>query len=593
MRARNARKEEPRPQDRSTPTRTPAAAHGLRAGAGLPAGRPAPAAMAALQRSVGNEAAVRMLRGAGQPVQRSSVPDVLRTAGSPLATPLRAEMEGRLGADFSDVRLYTGTTAQRSADELGARAYTSGSDIVIGRGGGDRHTLAHELTHVIQQRRGPVAGTDNGSGLKVSDPADRFERAAERNAREALAGPAPEREAGPAHDGHEDHGGHGGHGHRAGGDTAHVQRYTVVHPGTAQYPLLGTLDDDGMPGAAAQDFFPGQVARPRPVKDPQTGRTEETHSFVDGGGTLNVEYEGQVPLRLAANLDLAVEDAQGPRQAKTFFATEQRINQANERLRGVVGLDRAEGYMTLRKSTKILKIATREKQLTLWQVVPVVNRPATFQRPAAQQRGLDARLPQRCNEIATSVTGQQSPEIGGEQRYFHALADVLGHLAPGTPAARHKDDLRQAWARCTSDRSPEATKQLSDVLSGLIQSVMAVRDDPAQADRLRAAYAKFRLNRFTPPAGIGDLFMIKALRGDATSGGLDFHFAGVVAKSGGDHITMENYARHEETKTLSGGDPQWFFQMYGPHQNMQSFHEEWDWESRFTDRLVLTILLKG
>jgi hypothetical protein len=67
----------------------------------------------------------------------------------------------------------------------------------------------------------------------------------------------------------------------------------------------------------------------------------------------------------------------------------------------------------------------------------------------------------------------------------------------------------------------------------------------------------------------------------------------VVAKSGEDHITMENYARHEETRTLSSGDPQWFFQMYGPHRNMQSFHEEWDWETRFTDRLVLTILLKG
>ncbi|MFJ2783815.1 MULTISPECIES: DUF4157 domain-containing protein [unclassified Streptomyces] len=25
-------------------------------------------------------------------------------------------------------------------------------------GGGDRHTLAHELTHVSQQRQGPVAG---------------------------------------------------------------------------------------------------------------------------------------------------------------------------------------------------------------------------------------------------------------------------------------------------------------------------------------------------------------------------------------------------------------------------------------------------
>ena len=55
-------------------------------------------------------------------MQRSSAPEVLRFAGSPLAEHVRAEMEARLGADFSDVRLHTGTVAQRSADELGARA---------------------------------------------------------------------------------------------------------------------------------------------------------------------------------------------------------------------------------------------------------------------------------------------------------------------------------------------------------------------------------------------------------------------------------------------------------------------------------------
>ncbi|WP_399552919.1 hypothetical protein [Streptomyces sp. WELS2] len=32
---------------------------------------------------------------------------------------------------------------------------------------------------MIQRRRGPAAGTDNGSGLKVSGPSDRFERETE------------------------------------------------------------------------------------------------------------------------------------------------------------------------------------------------------------------------------------------------------------------------------------------------------------------------------------------------------------------------------------------------------------------------------
>lgn len=557
-----------------------------------PAAAPPATAVAALQRSAGNSAVVRMLGHGDEPGPRSSVPDALRSAGRPLAAPVRAEMEARLGADFSDVRLHTGTVAQRSAAELGARAYTSGSDIVLGHDGGGRHVLAHELAHVIQQRRGPVAGADDGSGLKVSDPSDRFERAAERTARRALSGPSPAAgAAGPPDVGH-------GHRDHAGDAAPSVQRYAVIQPGSAQYPVLGTVDEQGRPGTASADFFPGQEARPREVTD-HRGQTRQADSYVDADGNLNVEYRGQAPLRIAGNLDLAVEDTAGGRQAKTFFATEQRIKQANDRLRGRVSLAQGDNFMALTRTSKLLKIITHDKELTLWQVVPVLDRPATTQRPATQQRGLDVRLPQRCNEIATAVSGRHSPEITGEQRYFNALAQVLGSLPTPRSAAQYQSDLQGAWDRAASDTSPEARQQLSDTLAGLIQDVIAFRDDPARAPQLAAAYQRFRLNQFTPPAGIGDVFMIKALRPDASSGGLDFHFGGVVAKSGEDHITMENYARHEEDKTLSSGDPQWYFQMYGPPQNMQSFHQQWGWEDRFTagsaagNRLVLTLLLQG
>nr|WP_257002323.1 DUF4157 domain-containing protein [Streptomyces sp. WZ.A104] len=123
------------------------------------------------------------------PVQRAAVHDVLRAPGRPLDDATRSDMESRLGADFSDVRVHTDAAAKATAADMGARAYTSGSHVVIGEGGGDRHTLAHELTHVIQQRQGPVSGTDQGNGVSVSDPSDRFEREAEANARRALSRP--------------------------------------------------------------------------------------------------------------------------------------------------------------------------------------------------------------------------------------------------------------------------------------------------------------------------------------------------------------------------------------------------------------------
>ena len=42
--------------------------------------------------------------------------------------------------------------------------------------------IAHELAHVVQQRQGPVSGVSHGGGIRVSEPGDRFERAADHAA---------------------------------------------------------------------------------------------------------------------------------------------------------------------------------------------------------------------------------------------------------------------------------------------------------------------------------------------------------------------------------------------------------------------------
>lgn len=186
----------------------PATALSWRAAQGAHPRRPLSSAeVLDLQRTVGNAAVVRLLNDpvpdTGNQAQAPDPRDLLRLPGRPLAGSTLADMEDRFGADFSDVRLHTGPAARRSADALGARAYTSGSHVVIGDGGADRATLAHELTHVLQQRGGPVAGTEVGGGLRVSDPADEFERAATRTAalvlgRQPAQEPGRERPVHPA-----------------------------------------------------------------------------------------------------------------------------------------------------------------------------------------------------------------------------------------------------------------------------------------------------------------------------------------------------------------------------------------------------------
>ena len=49
--------------------------------------------------------------------------------------------------------------------------------------------LAHELTHVVQQRSGPVDGSPAPGGINISHPSDRFEQAAEHSADQVMSSP--------------------------------------------------------------------------------------------------------------------------------------------------------------------------------------------------------------------------------------------------------------------------------------------------------------------------------------------------------------------------------------------------------------------
>ncbi len=80
--------------------------------------------------------------------------------GRPLDAPLRQFMESRFGRGLGDVRVHTGPGPAALAKQANARAFTVGRHLVFGSGeyrpnaDQGRHLIAHELTHVLQQRGG-------------------------------------------------------------------------------------------------------------------------------------------------------------------------------------------------------------------------------------------------------------------------------------------------------------------------------------------------------------------------------------------------------------------------------------------------------
>jgi outer membrane protein OmpA-like peptidoglycan-associated protein len=120
-----------------------------------------------------------------------AVQAVLRSPGKPLDAPTRAFMESRFNHDFSQVRIHTDDGAARSADMVEALAYTVGPHIAFARNQyapgtpEGRRTLAHELTHVIQQSRqaGPAP-----AALRIGPAACGAERQADDTGRRIANG---------------------------------------------------------------------------------------------------------------------------------------------------------------------------------------------------------------------------------------------------------------------------------------------------------------------------------------------------------------------------------------------------------------------
>jgi Domain of unknown function (DUF4157) len=118
----------------------------------------------------------------------SIVYEVIRSPGHPLDPATRAFMEPRCGHSFGEVRVHNDTRAAESARAVNAVAYTVGRDVVFGAGQFAPHShegrklIAHELTHVVQQRSGVQLPGDVGKA------GDRYEQRADAVAARVVAG---------------------------------------------------------------------------------------------------------------------------------------------------------------------------------------------------------------------------------------------------------------------------------------------------------------------------------------------------------------------------------------------------------------------
>jgi hypothetical protein len=148
--------------------------------------------------AAGNRAVQRLFDSGGSTSKRMSGDtiqrkiDQKRGTGESLSRQARANTEHALNQDFSGVRIHRDSEADDLSRALRAKAFTTGDDIFFKSGSYDpdsssgQKLLAHELTHVFQQRQ---AGSVTA---KVSEPTDASEIQAHHVADTITSGSAVE-----------------------------------------------------------------------------------------------------------------------------------------------------------------------------------------------------------------------------------------------------------------------------------------------------------------------------------------------------------------------------------------------------------------
>lgn len=231
-------------------------------------------------------------------------------------------------------------------------------------------------------------------------------------------------------------------------------------------------------------------------------------------------------LKIAKTGDFAIENVKEP---KAFFASDKKLEEANKHL---IATHSAYELQTQGASIKI-------NENPLLQTLP--------RNRVTDTEGLKTTSLHRCNEMASRVMG------------LHYQQGATRKFTEGKVEDSNLENLQK------------------QILSELFKDPSFVKAYGSLDEKERLALsAATGINEFANPE-IGEAFQIKSLGEQTAEGGeWNYHWAGVVAKSASDYVTLENYNRNDKVDYGGKGedkDTHWFFQMYGKETLAQTFYQ--------------------
>lgn len=487
---------------------------------------------------------------------------------TPLPNPLRQSMEHLSGYALGAVQVHYNSP---KPSHLRALACTQGTEIHLAPQ--QEAHLPHEAWHVVQQLQGRVKPTMRlKDGRTLNDHHD-LEREADVMGKRALAsthsahlgqgrspevGPVSARRSGEMRDRAVL-----AHPYSASTGEAPIQCYSVLRPSKLFSAEPRKRPWFGYPYAI--------VTGEKLVAQAHRSGAVPSQDFLDANdpNAANLEEAANgFSLRVSTDRQMAVEDSDlTGRQPKVFFATSQVVSASNEALQATGSTFK----LTADAGTTVKILTGRQSDVTLQEVTPLFN------------DGSPDLAPQNCNAIAAKILGMSPDFLSGRSVRAFEAAQQIAPKAGG----KYKE------AEETLDGSNPAPQSTLDRLTNDVAKEYV-------ANRNSRKVASLGVNQYAAP-DVGQAYMIASIGvgqqlGNNTSAvydyesktnrtlGWPYHFGGVIARSGSDRITLENYARGDNRANQA--DPRWYFQMYGTAKG-QSFHEFYKRKQDYANPLTL------
>jgi hypothetical protein len=333
--------------------------------------------------------------------------------------------------------------------------------------------------------------------------------------------------------------------------------------------------------------------------------TDPTHKQIITAGTDPTVANS---LRITEDGKMAIEHTNGgARQAKVFFAEPATIKSSNAAL-----LKRGSRYLLATRTVGAITVNDQKgKSHVLDAVEPILNPHATQKSTpkkvaphlGGQAQGLAVGFENTCIAVAEAIVGKKYGTVKSGKNWVSNV---------GIPTSQVKKlglltALEQGqWATAIADAMTKQGKRQHGTMNeaAIAQAYgIFLNSHPAAATKLAK---KLGVNEFVTPR-VGQAYVTESVgltanpgivnwaqdstgnttthltipdatvRGGTRRTGWGNHAGAVVAASGGNTVTLENYARKGgEDPDLVDNDPIYYFAMYGPASKpQQTWHQVW------------------